>query len=363
MNYLIFDIECCNGRHICEFGYVLFNENFELLKREYLTINPEHPFTLGRRNSEREISLAFPDELYERSPIFPVYYEKIKELIEKKDQTIIGFSMANDNGFLITACENYKLNPIRFKFIDLQKLYKAYVGAKNDYSIEKIVAELSIDGITLHKSDDDSFATMRILQEICKKENLNITDTLALLKRKANNYQEEQAKERSLTYYEQLLNGSRNAQKRFMKNFLRNLKTKKTKGYFSGKIVCMGENFQRKEFNKYLCIIENLYDNGATYTGKMTECNVFITLPAFDEFDYRYEVAQKRRKREEKIEIITLEKALEVMNLTEKELENKDYISGVLAEIEEQKNNVSYKEASPTSIGEYLKLKGIKIDK
>ena len=30
MNYLSFDIECCNGVNLCEFGYVLFDENFKL---------------------------------------------------------------------------------------------------------------------------------------------------------------------------------------------------------------------------------------------------------------------------------------------------------------------------------------------
>ena len=29
MNYLYFDIECCDGNHMCSFGYVITNENFE----------------------------------------------------------------------------------------------------------------------------------------------------------------------------------------------------------------------------------------------------------------------------------------------------------------------------------------------
>ena len=44
MKYLFFDIECSNcfgGRgKICEFGYVLTNTNFEIIKREVLTISP-----------------------------------------------------------------------------------------------------------------------------------------------------------------------------------------------------------------------------------------------------------------------------------------------------------------------------------
>ena len=28
MRYLAFDIECCDGKHICEFGYVITDEKF-----------------------------------------------------------------------------------------------------------------------------------------------------------------------------------------------------------------------------------------------------------------------------------------------------------------------------------------------
>ena len=38
MKYLGFDIECCDGQHICEFGYVLIDENFSVLERDCITI-------------------------------------------------------------------------------------------------------------------------------------------------------------------------------------------------------------------------------------------------------------------------------------------------------------------------------------
>ena len=47
MNYLVFDIECCDGRHICEFGYVLADAAFRVLERGVMTIAPEKPFDLG----------------------------------------------------------------------------------------------------------------------------------------------------------------------------------------------------------------------------------------------------------------------------------------------------------------------------
>lgn len=41
MRYLFFDIECCNGRDICEFGYVITDTEFNVLEKNDFTINPE----------------------------------------------------------------------------------------------------------------------------------------------------------------------------------------------------------------------------------------------------------------------------------------------------------------------------------
>ena len=52
MRYLTFDIECCDGKHICEFGYVITDEKFNIIKKSVITINPESKFNLvGRPGS------------------------------------------------------------------------------------------------------------------------------------------------------------------------------------------------------------------------------------------------------------------------------------------------------------------------
>lgn len=53
MRYLCFDIECCDGQHICEFGYVITDENLAVQKKGILLINPREKFRLtGRRDVE-----------------------------------------------------------------------------------------------------------------------------------------------------------------------------------------------------------------------------------------------------------------------------------------------------------------------
>ena len=103
MKYLSFDIECCDGKHICEFGYVLIDENFNVLDRNCPTINPNHKFKLAGRAHESDISLAFSEDVYVNSPTFDFYYDRIKKLLTTPNCQIVGFSLANDAKFLATA--------------------------------------------------------------------------------------------------------------------------------------------------------------------------------------------------------------------------------------------------------------------
>lgn len=47
MDYLFFDIECCDGRNICEFGYVVADENLKPINKDIILINPDARFNLG----------------------------------------------------------------------------------------------------------------------------------------------------------------------------------------------------------------------------------------------------------------------------------------------------------------------------
>ena len=60
MKYISFDIECCDGKHICEFGYVITDENFKILQKECFTINPNKPFNLIGRESRQIVYCSFP---------------------------------------------------------------------------------------------------------------------------------------------------------------------------------------------------------------------------------------------------------------------------------------------------------------
>ena len=80
-NLLFFDIECSNGHDICSFGYLLVDNNFNILIKEDLLINPNAPFILAKKGEKPKIQLAYSELTFKKQPIFKHYYSKIKRLL------------------------------------------------------------------------------------------------------------------------------------------------------------------------------------------------------------------------------------------------------------------------------------------
>lgn len=371
MRYLSFDIECCDGHHICEFGYVLIDEQFNILERECLTIDPGHKFKLTGREHESDIQLAFPEEVYYSSPKFDFYYDRIKALLTMKECQIIGFSLSNDTGFLATACELFGKEPIPFTYYDFQKLYQGYTKAKNRPSVEGIVKELEIIGIRLHKSDNDAYAVIKALQIIGEREKLTLPETLEMLKQKNKSYKAEKAREHNLSLIEKINSGNSKAQREFLKNFIHSLKVseEKKEDIFFGKIVCISSHFQAKRFNEFLAIIRRVYEYGATYTGKASVCDIFIEYQDGEKEDVRMEsIKQVIEKEEKEIKILSFAEAVSLLGLTEKDLNKVDYINCKLyteRKTRKYQKSQTYidKNEKPTTVGDVLRLQGVDISK
>ena len=84
MQYLFFDIECAgvfkNVAKICAFGYCLTDENFRILEKEDLLINPKGNFHLTDRKGEHGIVLPYQYGEFKKYPTFPEYADRIYKL-------------------------------------------------------------------------------------------------------------------------------------------------------------------------------------------------------------------------------------------------------------------------------------------
>ena len=174
-NLLFFDIECSNGHDICSFGYLIVDNNFNIIIKEDLLINPNAPFILAKKGEKPKIQLAYSELTFKKQPIFKHYYSKIKRLLSNPSNLVFGHSMASDIYYLKFACEKYRLPLIDFQGFDCQKLYKAIYKKDHLLSLSKMMEELNINSnLTLHKSCDDAHLVMEVLKKILKEKKLSL---------------------------------------------------------------------------------------------------------------------------------------------------------------------------------------------
>ena len=127
MKYLAFDIEAANGYKpysICSIGIVLADENFNVLKRTNIWINPKTSYNLNGTRKNVGIDLHLDKALLDASPDFSQVYSRIVSLLTDPDCLVVGHAVDSDVRMLNAACKRYRLPSIDFTFICSQLLYK-----------------------------------------------------------------------------------------------------------------------------------------------------------------------------------------------------------------------------------------------
>lgn len=174
MNYLFFDIECADGnRAICEYGYVLTDENFNIIRKRNILIDPECRFNLTGRKGQDDLILTYPYEEYYKYYPFDDSYEIIKKLMTQEDLMIFGHAVNNDIGFIFKDCLRYKLPLFDYTAYDVQMMLpifskenKRYTSLENAF-VDLVAAEIRNE-LKDHRACDDAFKTMLVFKAMIK---------------------------------------------------------------------------------------------------------------------------------------------------------------------------------------------------
>lgn len=190
MKYLFFDVECANcfegiGK-ICEFGYVLTDEKFNVIRADDIPMSPgrggRNRFYLKGRKNERDLELAYDHSYYLSLPEFPKFYEQIKALMEDKDTICFAYSMNNDIKHIANTCKRYCLEPLDYICYDIQKLAIKYLRQKNQISLHKACMRIVGPTLTIklqeHLSRDDAKMEMMIFDAVCELMGKTSTEVL-----------------------------------------------------------------------------------------------------------------------------------------------------------------------------------------
>ena len=182
--FLFFDIECANcfdgvGK-MCSYGYVLVNENFEILDQDDVVMNPEAEFDWYLFNPKNKCMLAYSKDYFRAQHNFESFHSGIKKLMEAPERKIIGFSSANDVGFLQSACERYNLPSINYACYDLAVIVNQANNVEKGKGLEEwcSIDGVARDGLVSHKSVDDAKMTMLLAKAFCEKNGTGIEELL-----------------------------------------------------------------------------------------------------------------------------------------------------------------------------------------
>lgn len=178
MEYLFFDIECAgvfkNVAKICAFGYCLVDEQFHILDKQDILINPKGNFHLMDRKGEQGIVLPYKYEDFKTYPTFPELSKRIYNLLQAENRLVVGHASMNDVKYLNLESKRFSLPSFAFEFADTQFLYMNQIGDfSRQFGLGAIAQNLGVE-FTPHRAVDDAYATMKVAEAMCKKENLSL---------------------------------------------------------------------------------------------------------------------------------------------------------------------------------------------
>ncbi|MDY0278235.1 MAG: hypothetical protein RBQ97_09155 [Acholeplasma sp.] len=185
MRYLFFDIECANSLNnvckMCSFGYLITDENFNVIEKEDIVIDPEDTFDyyLFKKNSDTQ--LAYSRTFFYSQMPFTGHYKRIRSILEDEYDGIFGFSVINDLKYIHDSCFRYKYRQIKVQAYDVAEIIRAFDKSTNglEAQIKKLFGEKK-DHIKSHKSDDDAYMTSLALKKVTEILEVSISELLFL---------------------------------------------------------------------------------------------------------------------------------------------------------------------------------------
>ena len=353
MKYLFFDIECANCFHghgkICSFGYVITDTEFNILEKKDILMNPHSRFYLFGHRHQPGITLAYDESEFNSSPDFNHYYKEIRTLLTRHDLIPFGFAVMSDAGFIKSECERFNKPIFDYTFYDVQRMYTDIKGLENTPGLIKCAHEYGVnDNQDVHKSDDDSYFTMRVLKGLTKETGLSVQEIIesyplcrcwskgGLLESEYIRHKEE-AKAQKLSKMEKLTNtkranwlhASEQSYKDFSNYYKRVYVDRRSDSPICGKKVCISSLYEEYHFNEMMNIVSLLAKNGAKYTRKSNNCDIFVEHTIVDKNGKEYICYRKERLFEEGEnillpEFIPLEELLDILDVTEDDIAELD---------------------------------------
>ena len=305
MQYLFFDIECAgvfkNVAKICAFGYCLVDEQFHILEKEDLLINPQGHFHLTDRKGEQGIVLPYKYEDFKTYPTFLQRKDKIFALLQDENTLACGHAVMNDVKYLNLETKRFSLPSLCFDFADTQFVYMNRIqDFSRQFGLGAIAKELSVE-FTPHRAVDDAYATMMIARAMCEAEGVTFSQLLEKYKITAGhiqNYEITQSTSRAFEQYKKDREQAKEAREKARVAFHvfadREKRKRNKEGKLKGKVICFSHALELQTENAKR-LLQKAFAQGAFLTYKAEECDVYVCLE--NEGGQRLKSAQEQKAR------------------------------------------------------------------
>lgn len=276
MKYLAFDIEAANGYKpysICSIGIVTADEQFNILSRKNVWINPKTSYNLNGTRPNVGIDLHLDKALLERSPDFSQAYAEISGLLSSPEYVVVGHAVDSDVRMLNAACKRYKLPCIEFPFICSQLLYKLYKGDKEVHGLDKIALEMGVE-FQQHNSEEDAYVSLLTLKYLTEQSGLGVDGLLEKYRvRKGKNENFEITRSASLL--------GQVSKKQLTQKAIAKIKdyaktVKRTSFKYRDKAFCLARSLELSDSDVLYDVVKVIISNGGRYVSKLAKCSVYV---------------------------------------------------------------------------------------
>lgn len=286
MKYLFFDIECAGVyktvAKICAFGYCLTDENFQILEKEDILINPQGSFRLMDRKGSQGLVLPYSYGEFKKYPVFPKLADRIYALLHDKDTLIVGHATMNDVKYLNLETKRFSLPSFCFAFADTQFLYMNKIGEFNrQFGLGVIAEALGIE-FTAHKAADDAYATMKVAEAICKEENVKLPQLIEKYQiqlGRIENYEVFPTYSKASKKYQKdtaLAKEKRERARASFHEFVdKNRKLRNKNGVMKGLAVSFSRLLE-EQTEKSRALVLKMFEKGGFFAYRIDECKIYV---------------------------------------------------------------------------------------
>lgn len=286
MKYLFFDIECSvvskNAAKICAFGYCLTDEQFHILEKEDILINPQGGFHLTDRKGTQGLVLPYEYSGFKKYPTFRENAEKIYGLLQDKDTLVAGHATMNDVKYLNFESKRFSLPPFSFSFADTQFVYMNKIKEfSRQFGLGAIAQELGVEFVA-HRAVDDAYATMKVAEAMCRDEGLTFAELLKkyeITLGKIENYEITQSVSTAFLEYKQEQERRKEEREKKKIEFYRFADREKRKrskeGLLKNKAVCFSHPLEL-ELPLSKRLLSAVFAQAGFFTSKAEECDIYV---------------------------------------------------------------------------------------